>query len=102
MSGAQSPAGPPLLVGQFVDVAIQGVEPERYFVAPRRALRTDNEVWAVRSDTLVSIIPVRVLQRSEEEVYLTGALTPGQPLIVSGLSVATEGTRVRTEAGTGL
>lgn len=95
--GESERTGPPLLVGQFVDVAIEGVTPESYFVVPRRALRTDDQVWAVHSDTLVTIVPVRVLQRSDEEVFLAGGLTPGQRVVVNGLSVATEGTRIRTE-----
>ena len=88
--------GPPLLVGQFVEVEIEGVAPERYFTVPRAALRTGNEVWALRSDNLVTIVPVQVLQRSDEMVYVTGGLEPGQPVVVSGLQIATEGMEVRT------
>ena len=88
--------GPPLLVGQFVEVEIEGVAPERYFTVPRAALRTGNEVWALRSGNLVTIVPVRVLQRSDEVVYVTGGLEPGQSVVVSGLQIATEGMEVRT------
>lgn len=88
--------GPPLLVGQFVEVEIEGVAPERYFTVPRAALRTGNEVWALRSGNLVTIVPVQVLQRSDEMVYVTGGLEPGQPVVVSGLQIATEGMEVRT------
>ena len=62
------PSGPPLLVGQFVEVRIAGAAPERYFTVPRSALRTGNEVWALRQDTLVTIVPVGVLQRADELV----------------------------------
>ena len=88
--------GPPLLVGQFVEVEIEGVAPERYFTVPRAALRTGNEVWALRSGNLVTIVAVQVLQRSDEVVYVTGSLEPGQPVVVSGLQIATEGMEVRT------
>ena len=88
--------GPPLLVGQFVEVEIEGVAPERYFTVPRAALRTGNEVWALRPGNLVTIVPVQVLQRSDEVVYVTGSLEPGQPVVVSGLQIATEGMEVRT------
>ena len=37
-------AAPPLLVGQFAQVAMQGIELEEYFLVPRRALRPGNEV----------------------------------------------------------
>lgn len=90
-----SGSGPPLLVGQFVEVEIDGVAPDQYFVVPRAALRTGNEVWATRQDTLVTIVPVQVLQRSEDQVYVTGALEPDQPVIVRGIQIATEGMLVQ-------
>ena len=92
--------GPPLLVGKFVDVELDGVAPEAWFRIRRPALRPGNEVWAVR-DGKVTIVPVTVLQRAEDEVYLTGALQPGDAAIVGGLQIATEGMAVRgTGAGT--
>ena len=102
-TGAQAPSdvgpgGPPLLVGQFVEVRIDGAAPERYFTMPRSALRTGNEVWALRQDTLVTIVPVGVLQRADELVYVTGALADGQAVVLSGIQFATEGMVVRTGA----
>ena len=91
-------AGPPLLVGKFVEVEIDGIAPDEYFRVRRAALRPGNEVWAVRND-LVGIVPVDVLQRSNDEVFLTGALEAGQDVIVGGVQVATEGMRVRTDTG---
>ena len=93
------PTGPPLLVGQFVEVRIEGAAPERYFTVPRAALRTGNEVWALRQDSLVTIVPVGVLQRADELVYLTGALADGQAVVLSGIQFATEGMVVRTSTG---
>ena len=90
--------GPPLLVGKFVDVEIEGPTPVEYFRVRRPALRPGNEVWAVR-DGVLTLIPVRVLQRNDDDVYLTGALRAGQPVVVAGIEVATEGMQVRTTAG---
>lgn len=92
------PAGPPLLVGQFVDVQIDGVAPARYFAVPRAALRTDNEIWAVRGSA-VTIVPVQVLQRIDDVVYVTGGLEDGQMVVVGGIQIATEGMEVRTGGG---
>ena len=72
---------PPLLVGQFVEVQIDGASPERYFAIPRAALRTGNEVWALRGGNLLTIVPVRVLQRADEVVYATGGLEDGQEVV---------------------
>ncbi len=94
-----SPAGPgapPLLVGKFVEVHIQGGVPDRYFIVRRSAIRPGNEVWAVRNDTLLTIVPVRILQRSDDDAYVTGALEAGQEVVAEGISFATEGMAVRT------
>ncbi len=96
MEAEDGRGGPPLLVGQFVEVRIAGAAPERYFTVPRSALRTGNEVWALRQDTVVAIVPVGVLQRADELVYVTGALADGQAVVLSGLQFATEGMVVRT------
>ena len=90
--------GPPLLVGKFVDVEIQGLAPERYFRARRAALQPGDVVWAVGDDEAVTIIPVRTLQRGDDEVYVTGALEDGQAVITGGIEFATDGMRVRTGA----
>ena len=87
--------GPPLLVGKFVKVQIEGIVPDRYFILRRSALRPGNEVWAVRDDTRLTIVPVRVLQRSDDKVFVTGTLKAGQAVVIGGIQVATEGMEVR-------
>ena len=89
---------PPLLVGKFVDVEIEGQTLDAYFRVRRAALRPGNEVWAV-IDGALTIIPVRVLQRSGDDVFVTGALRAGQPVVVGGVEIATEGMQVRMTAG---
>lgn len=93
-----SVANPPLLVGTFVEVQIQGRAPDRYFIVPASALRLGNEVWAIRNDT-VTIVPVRILQRSNAGVFITGALEAGQAVVVGGIEVVTEGMEVRARTG---
>ena len=85
-------------MGKFVDVRIDGFAPLEYFRVPRPALRPDNEVWAVRDDML-TIVSVRVLQRYDDEVWVTGALAPGLPVVVGGMDIAAEGMAVRTVPG---
>lgn len=99
-SGAEGSDGPPLLVGKFVEVEFEGVAPETYFRIRRPALRPGNEVWAVRDERLL-IVPVTVLQRADDDVYVTGRLESGQAVVVGGIQVATEGMEVRTSAEAG-
>ena len=98
IGGADGAGSPPLLVGKFVDVEIEGLAPDEYFRVRRAALRPGNEVWAVR-DNALTIVPVKVLQRADDDVYLVGALRAGQPVVVGGIEIATEGMAVRMTGG---
>ena len=93
--GAGADPGPPLLVGKFAEVRIEGIIPDQYFILRRSALRPGNEVWAVRDDTLLTIVPVRVLQRSDDKVFVTGTLKASQAVVIGGIQIATEGMVVR-------
>ena len=96
---AEDAAGaPPLLIGKFVEVAIEGSAPEAYWRIPRAALQPGNEVWAVGGDGAVRIVPVRILQRADDEAYVVGSLEGGQLVVTGGLQYATEGMRVQTGA----
>ena len=99
-AGAAGGAGgsPPLLVGEFVEVEITGLVPESFFRVPRAALQPGNEVWVVNAGGMVSIVPVQVLQRADDEVFVTGDLQSGQTVITGGIQFAVEGMRVRTGA----
>ena len=92
---------PPLLVGKFVNVEIQGLAPQSYFRVRRAALQPGDEVWAVGDNWSVTIVPVRTLQRGDDEVYVTGALEDGQAVITGGIQFATDGMLVRTGAASG-
>ena len=91
---------PPLLVGKFVEVAIEGLAPEAYYRVPRAALQPGDEVWVVRGNGAVRIVSVRVLQRVNDEAYVAGSLENGQRVITSGIQFATEDMMVQTEADT--
>ena len=89
---------PPLLVGKFVEVEIAGREPAGYYRVRRAALQPGNQLWAVDESGAVRIVPVQVLQRGNDEVFVTGALQPGQAAVISGLPFAIDGMAVRTGA----
>lgn len=90
---------PPLLIGQFVDVELEGSEGE-HMVVPRRAVRQGDEVWVVEEGR-VRIVPVRVLQRSEGLAFVEGPLRAGQRVVTEGIDLATEGmvVQLREEVG---
>ena len=91
-------SNPPLFVGAFVEVEIEGLRLDRYFKLPRAALWPGNEVWLAGEGGLVSIVPVQVLQRGDDEVFVTGGLESGGTVVTGGIRFATEGMRVLTGA----
>ena len=98
VNGPAAGGNPPLLVGEYVDVEIEGIVMANIFRIPRAALQAGNEVWAVNGGGTISIVPVRIFQRADDEAYVTGSLQPGQPVITGGLQFAIDGMRVLTEA----
>ena len=97
VNGPAAGGNPPLLVGEYVDVEIEGIVMANIFRIPRAALQAGNEVWVVNGGA-VGIVPVRILQRADDEAYVTGSLEAGQGVITGGLQFAVEGMRVLTEA----
>ncbi len=90
-------SSPPLLVGKYVEVEIDGLERDDYFLVPRAALQSGNEVWIVQDGGVVHIVPVQVLQRTGDVAYVTGDLESGQAVVTGGIRFTTEGMRVQTE-----
>ena len=86
---------PPLLIGKFVEAVIEGLFPETYYRIPRAALQPGDETWVVRDYGFVRIVPVRVLQRAKDEVYVVGNLEDGLLVVTGGLQYATEGMKVQ-------
>lgn len=100
MDGTTRPGGgPPLLVGKYVEVEIDGLERDDYYLVPRAALQSGNEVWIVGDGGAVHIVPVQVLQRTGDRAYVTGDLEDGQAAVTGGIRFTTEGMRVQTETG---
>jgi RND family efflux transporter MFP subunit len=84
----------PLLLGAFVDVEIEGNKLPRVLELPRRGLREGNRVFVVRNNVL-GIIPVEILWRTEQSVYVRGELSEGERVIVSPMRAVTAGMPLR-------
>ena len=96
-AGEQGKA-PPLLLGAFVKAAITGASLDSYAEVPADAVRPGNEIWVVREGAL-HIIPVRVIQRSDEVAYIVSPdLAGGGGLITSSLTAPIEGMPLRVAA----
>ena len=93
--------GPPLLIGKFVDVEIEGRRIEEFFRVPRAVLKPQNRLWLVDPVGTVRIVDVTVLHHGDDEIFVTGDLQPNDRAVISGISFATEGMVVQTQMTSG-
>jgi RND family efflux transporter MFP subunit len=92
---------PPLAVGLFARVEIEGRTLERAALLPRAALRTGNQVWVVDDDQRLRFRSVQVARVAKEGVLVEAGLESGERVMVSQLKAVTDGMKVRPldEAG---
>lgn len=90
---------PPLLLGTYVSVDIQGVSLDGYSVLPRPALRDARSVYVVEGDSLLVIHPASLLQEIDGQVIVSADLAPGEPVVVSPLDIVTDSMVVEVANG---
>lgn len=89
-----SPPGPPLLIGEYVRVDIQGEILTDVVVIPRTALRDQQAVWLLKPDMTLDIRRVTPVWRDKDTVVLQNALHAGDRIIVSELAAPIAGMRL--------
>ena len=85
---------PPLRIGQFVEVEIQGRTLQDAFVLPRGAVRDSGDVLIVDADSRLERRPVAVAWTDGEYAIVTQGLEAGDVINVTPLAVAASGTLV--------
>ncbi|MDX1578111.1 MAG: efflux RND transporter periplasmic adaptor subunit, partial [Gemmatimonadota bacterium] len=91
----ESPGRPPLLLGSYANLDIEGESFDEYAILPAAGLRDGGVVWTLVSDSLLAMEPVELIQEVEDEVFVLGDLRAGTPVIVSDLPFVTDGMTVR-------
>lgn len=86
---------PPLLLGTYVDVEIEGAAQEHYVVVPRAAFRDGALLWLLEADSILRITPAVFIQEVGDSVFLGADVGVGDRVIVSPIEVVTDGMRVR-------
>ncbi len=86
---------PPLAVGLFVSVEIQGRTIPDIAIIPRRALRQGNVVWVVDTDDRLYFRKVWVARIEGESVQVRSGLKNGDRVAISSLRTVTNGMAVR-------
>lgn len=93
-------ATPPLLLGAFVEVEIEGRRLDRVIELPRAALREDGRVWAASADDKLVIKRVEVARRNRATVLVRSGIEPGERVIVSSLSAPLPDMKLRPRPST--
>jgi RND family efflux transporter MFP subunit len=97
---AYGPERPPLAVGTYATVDIEGRTSGTYHVVPRKAVH-DREpgrppvVWTAVGDSMLVERRVEPIQTVEERTYLAPTLDTGTRVITTDLRVQTDSMRVR-------
>ena len=94
----ESESRPRLMIGSYVEVAIEGRLLPDVVVLAREELREDDTVWLIAADAKLEIRPVEVAHRGREQVLVTAGLTPQDCLITSDLPAPVAGMNLRTNA----
>lgn len=86
----------PIVVGQFVQATIYGIEIPEIVVLPRTAVR-DEGVWVVDTSMILYNRPVDVLRYENEFALIGEGIEPGDRLLTSRLSSLVNGLKVTFE-----
>lgn len=92
---------PPLLIGEYVHVTIEGRQLKDVFAVPRDALRDNDTVWLLGDDNRLTIHKVRPIWRDADQILLDDGLKTGDRLITSSLPAPVSGMELRLETGDG-
>jgi hypothetical protein len=90
---------PPLLLGTYASVDIQGESREAYAVLPRIALRDGAAVYVVEQDTLLLVRPAVLLQEIGGDVLVAADIDPGDEIVVSPMDIVTDSMTVEIANG---
>lgn len=90
----------PLLLGDYVDVALNGRALNDVVVLSRNAVHDGNQVWLAQADNTLTIRTVKILWKDRSHIYIASdeeGLQAGEQVIVSDLSAAVEGMAIRLD-----
>jgi RND family efflux transporter MFP subunit len=94
---ADQPNPPPLLLGEVVQVEIEGGRVENAITIPRRALRDQDRIWIMSADGRLEIRPVTIAWRGQQSVLVTEGVSDGERLIVSDLATPVAGMQLKVD-----
>lgn len=95
---APESARPPLLIGEYVRLEIEGPRLDNVVALPRSALRDGEQIWIMGDDGTLEIRKVKIVWREEAVVLVNGGIADGELIITTDLSTPAPGMKVITTA----
>lgn len=87
----------PLVVGLFVEAEISGREIEHVVTLPKSALIKGDKLYTLDEQNRVRQKRVTLLHSDDRKVWVTGEITPGEPVVVGQQGLLSEGLVVTPE-----
>lgn len=88
---------PPLLVGEFLEVHIQGKTLENVVRLPIDYLRKNDTAWIMSEEDTLEVRPLGIVFKDSQYAYTESGISEGERIVSSNLSRVTEGVKLRTE-----
>jgi len=88
----------PLLVGEFLEVQIQGKTLLGVVRLPLDYLRKNNSVWIMTEEDKLAIRELKIIFKDHQYAYIKSGLSAGERIVTSSLSRVTAGAELRTES----
>jgi multidrug efflux pump subunit AcrA (membrane-fusion protein) len=98
---SDSPNVPPVLVDSYVRVEIEGKILQNVFSVYRNYLHDGDNVWIMGTDDRLRILPVDVVFRDKEMVYLTNGIHAGDRIVTTDISAPVDGMLLRLDGPSG-
>lgn len=89
---------PPLLIGMYSTITIEGLSLANHFVLPISAVRNNSSIWIVESEGRLRIETVELVREEGNlAILLAPQLAPGTQIIISDIALVSDGMRVRPQ-----
>lgn len=92
----------PLLLNDYVRLAIEGAELKEVYDIPRKALRDGHEIWLMDGQGTLRMHPITLVWGNREHVAVRASLPPEPQLIISELAAPVEGMAIRAQGAEGM
>jgi len=86
---------PPLLIGSYVRVEIEGQTVSSVVPVRRNYLRDGSHIWIMNDQDTMEIRPVRIVFRDKDTVYISEGIRHGERIVTTDISAPVNGMLLR-------